>query len=45
MDGLRVDDGEARGGVHEEVPALMRGIGRAARLAQRALANAAAGET
>ncbi|WP_237479914.1 glutamate-5-semialdehyde dehydrogenase [Lichenibacterium dinghuense] len=30
-------------GVPEEVPALMRGIGRAARLAQRALANAAAG--
>ena len=42
MESLRVDDGGARTGETGDVPAMMRGIGRAARLAQRALANAAA---
>ncbi len=42
MDLLRVDDGGVRDGAAQDVPAVMRGIGRAARLAQRALANAAA---
>ncbi len=37
-----MDDGGARTGETGDVPAMMRGIGRAARLAQRALANAAA---